>query len=348
MVRRPDEEVRVGYDGRSLKRGLAGAQGRIKGFLFSVKGLVAAAGVALAAVAVKAFATQEQAEKKLRRALAATGQYSRETEASLRKTASQIQANTKLGDEQALGMMASLIQVGRVAPAQVGIAVEAIASIAEQTGRPITRVARTFAEQIATATQHGTTSLGELEKYLEPFEVERIRRLKSMGKNAEVTAAVVEAMNKKFAGGADVVAGSTDEWKQLSNLWGDLIEVIGGIIHGILSGLIPGLKLVIKWVIGFGEKIQALVYQSKQTTGLISNYFHRAWLRLKRIGEAFPLIFQLAFEKTLNVVIAGDQLHPRGSAGLVPWRRQEIEVGGFHQRHKEARSRVAEGDRGDE
>ena len=100
-IKKPDEEVRIGYDARSLKRGLANARNRVKNFLTSMKGLVAAAGVVMAAFAVKAYAVQEQSQIRLRKALEATGQYSRKTELDLRKVATQIQATTKVGDEQA-------------------------------------------------------------------------------------------------------------------------------------------------------------------------------------------------------------------------------------------------------
>ena len=280
-IKKADEVVNIGYDARSLRRGLKDSGRRIRGFFSLTKGLVAAASVAIAAVAVRAFAQQEEAEKRLRRGLSAMGKYSRETEAKLRGVASEIQRTTTLGDEQALGMMAALIQVGRIAPEQAGLAAKTVASIAEQTGRAITRVGRTFAEQMAMAMQHGTSSLGEVEKYLDGASIERIRGLKEVGKTAEATAALVEALNQRFAGGSDVVKGSTDEWKQVGNLWGDLTEQVGGIIHELLVGLIPAIKATINWVIGIGQKIQAFVFLAKGSIGDVQKYFQILALKIE-------------------------------------------------------------------
>ena len=304
-IKKPDEEVVIGYDGGPLKRGLRNARSRIKSFASFTKALVAAAAIAMARAAVKAFAIQEQAEIRLRRALEATGQYSKQAEKNLKDVATQIQANTKIGDEQALGFMAQLIQIGKVAPEQVGSAVEAIAGLAEITGKSVSRVARNFSEQIARATMAGASSLGEYEIYLDDVQKKEIRHLANIGKSAEANALYVSALHGYAAGQSKVIEGSTQEWVQLGNAWGDFIEMIGQFVHELLVGLIPTLKEVLKELESWGPTLRLIGHVTVNFFALLYNNIALTINSLRALPTAVQLAFATAFEQAINIVVRG-------------------------------------------
>ena len=292
MALRKDETVNVGYRGREAYCWSCFCKkGHQQFCIFNQDSGCSLLWLQWALQPVKAFAIQERAEQKLQRALIATGHWTRDLEVKLRKVASNIQKVTTLGDEQALGMMASLLQIGRVAPEQLEKAVITIQSISQQSGRAVERIARTFSNQISQAVLHGTTSIGELEHLLEGADITRLRALKKQGDRAGVVAGLIDILNEKFKDGAKVAVNSTDRWIQLGNIFGDVKEELGGVIHVLFVGLIPALEKGSETVKEFFTKMRAVAYEAK-------NHFHI-------LGDVLALPFDMVKLKfhELEIVI---------------------------------------------
>ena len=176
--KRTDENIKVGANTAAAERGF-------KRMTAKGKAVIAAIGVASAAVAAKVaasatglFRTQEQAEIRLRRALVATGRYSAETEKKIHDLAQEIQATGTVGDEMALNISQNLIQVGKVADENLSAATYAAIGIAKQSGRSIERVQRTVAKSLADIADENKKSIGELEQYFTSAEISKLRALK--------------------------------------------------------------------------------------------------------------------------------------------------------------------------
>ena len=227
-------------------------------------------------------------------------------------------------------MMAQLIQIGKVAPEQVGLAVGAIAGMAEVQGKSIDRIARTFAEQMARATMAGSTSLGEYELHLDDVEAKRIRSLKEAGKSAEATAAYVEALNNKFGEQGKVIKGSTQTWTQLKNQWGDFIEVIGQFIHELFIGLMPALKGALDILISWGPTLRLVAHVAANFFSLIYNQIATTINLLRAFPTAIQFAFATAFEQAINIVIRGINYFAFTGSRLVSRWRKKNQSGRFY------------------
>ena len=231
MARRADERVVVGADTAPAEKGFAKLSALGKAAVVAVAAAATAAATSMASSMVAIFREQEQAETRLRRALVTSGQYTADYERRLHRLSQQIQATTTTGDEAAQNMIAQFLTVGRVGPESIEAATRAALGYAELTERNPVRVTRSWAGALADIAIEGRDSLGELERLFSSAEIEMLRALKKTEGGIAAQTKAVELLNQRYGEHARVVSGSTDVYSQLGNLWGDIKEELGRIVH---------------------------------------------------------------------------------------------------------------------
>jgi hypothetical protein len=184
--------------------------------LRSTLGKIAAAagavGVALSARGIaQAFATQEQAETKLRGALEANGRAVRALMADYKAFASQRQRETVVGDETTLGMLQQAEALGLTGEAAKRAVTEAI-GLARALG-----MAEKSAVRYTASLAEGDTTM--LNRYL-PV-------LKEIDDQATRVAKAHELLANMFGVATEEANSNTGAYQQMKNAIGDIMEKIG-------------------------------------------------------------------------------------------------------------------------
>lgn len=205
---------------RKLTSGLAKAQGRFSKFTSGMGAQAIGLGAALAAgiggkKAIKAFATQEQAEKDLESAFAATGKATAKNVNDFKSFASEMQKLTTFGDELIIQQAAVAVNLG-VSTDQIQGATKAAIGL---TAKGIDL--KTAFNLIAKASS-GNTSL------LSRYGIQ----LKSTGSDQDKFNELLSLGAEQF----QTVAASADTFAargtQVKNSFGDLGEVFAGLALG--------------------------------------------------------------------------------------------------------------------
>ena len=270
MARRADEKVRIGADTAPAERGFAKLTGAGKAAIAAIAAAATAGAVAVSARMIGIFREQERAEIRLRRALVSTGKYTADVEKRLHTLANTIQKTTTTGDEAAQNMIAQFITIGGVAAESMEGATAAALGYAELTGRNVTRVSRTWAKALADLGNEARSSLGELESDFTAAQIEQLRLLKDTEGGAVAQAKAIEFLNQRYGEHAKIVAGSTDVYGQIGNLWGDIKEELGRIVHHLVGPIaewirdslpawIDGIKDVYVEIVTLGSAWDVLV-----------------------------------------------------------------------------------------
>jgi hypothetical protein len=180
----------------------------------------------LAAVAVKTYAVQEKAERELAAAITATGGAVDDLLPKYKSLASEIQAQTVIGDEQTLGLIAVATQMG-VTGDQMDTVVKGAVGLSKAFGIDLSTAARASAAAI-----QGNTSL--LTRY--------IPQLQAAESDAEKLALAQEKMASGYAQARAEITTTTGSIQQAKNSVGDLMEVIGEQLAPVVVDLAGALK----------------------------------------------------------------------------------------------------------
>ena len=166
--------------------------------------------------AIEAAKVQEEAVNSLNVALQMTGKYSESASEDLQKFASELQSTTKYGDETILKTMGLIQSLGNLSESGLKEATTAAANLSSALGIDLN----------SAATLVGKAAAGEIGSFSRYGVV-----IKSGATNAETFANALDALNRKFGGAAagqvNTFAGA---YAQLSNVFGDVLEVIGDAI----------------------------------------------------------------------------------------------------------------------
>lgn len=205
--------------------------GNYKSALQGATKLLGVFGVALGGAAmigffknsISKFGEQEKAEKALEVALGKTSK-------ALLNQASALQAVTKFGDEATIQGQAFLAQMG-LTENQILKVTPAVLDFAEAQGMNVSDAFKLVAKSLGSSTnalsRYGITIEG------------------AVGSSERLDMAV-NALNTAFGGQAEAAAkAGTGALTQLSNLWGDLQERVGGFIANALNPLV---KTVSGWL----------------------------------------------------------------------------------------------------
>ncbi|MDH3324063.1 MAG: hypothetical protein OEL89_00330 [Candidatus Peregrinibacteria bacterium] len=274
----PNKSKKAGKEaGKSFSSGFESA--------FSVKGLIAGAlsvGAIAAALnkATKAASIQEDAINSLNSSLALTGKYSKETSQDLQNFASELQKNSRFGDEATLQNMALIQSLGNLSEKGLKEATQAAADLS----------AALKIDLRSAATLVGKAAAGEVGSFSRYGLA-----IKKGSDNAETFSNALTALKSKFGGAAlndiNTYSGATT---QLSNSWGDLWEVVGQYITGspIVIKIISTTR---QYIEQFSESIKNSSFSLKDliidaiNLGLALNEFVLAPIEI--IGNSFSAAF---------------------------------------------------------
>jgi hypothetical protein len=245
---------------------------------------VAAVGSALAGAfavgkVVDAANQQEDAINRLNTSLKLTGQYSKETSQDLQNFASQLQANSTVGDEVILENMGLLQSLGRLSSEGLKPATQAALDMSAALGVDLstatTMVAKAANGNISTFQRYG-------------IEIQK-------GKdNAETFANTLDALSSRFGGAAaSKVNTFSGSMTQLNNVFGDLLEEVGFLITRS-----PALVAVFKFI---SEQITSAIGLVKDL-GSQGDALKPIILAIIDFAEAVNTFIVVPLEMAYNVV----------------------------------------------
>lgn len=220
--------------------------------IFSIQGAIAGVAAFLAGRAIlggieaitDAAAVQEDAINQLNTALRLSGDFSEEASQSFQQFATQLQANSKIGDEVALSQLALAKSFG-ASNEQAKDLVQAAADLSAATGISLDSAVRNLGKTFSGL----TGELGEV-----------VPELKTLGAESLKAGGGIDFILQRFGGAAlseiNTFSGAT---AQLSNTFGDLQEELGFVITQN-----PAVIAAIKTLTGFFQELGVLFQENKE------------------------------------------------------------------------------------
>jgi phage-related protein len=231
------------YDNKGMNQAVEGVKrlgNAAKAVTNIAKGLMAAFAVKavfnFASKAVDAFGQQEQAVIRLNAAIRNNSNLNAEASRSLQQYAAQLQRNSKYGDEEIIQQQALLATMG-MSEEQINAIMQASVDLASTGMMSLDSAVKNLAK-----TYSGMTGeLGEAIPALRDLTAEQLRAGEG-----------VEAVAEMYAGmGAAVAQGVEGQKAQLKNMFGDIMEQLGGailpVVNNIISALVPVFNKISEW-----------------------------------------------------------------------------------------------------
>ncbi len=237
-------KVKIGANVTDFDKKLSGIQAKMKetgkrmqsmGKTMSMAITAPLAG--MAAVALKSFDTQVQAENKLRAALIANGAEVEKTMKDYKSFASELQKVSTVGDEETLQLLQMAQSMG-VTGEKAKLAAKQAISLAKAQGVSVQSTIRMTA-----ALADGDANM--IKRYLPA--------LKGIKDESKMVATANEMLAKMFGVVTAEAQDGLGPLIQLKNQMGDLMEQFGGIIAQGLKPLIDNLKEGIAWFQNLSE-----------------------------------------------------------------------------------------------
>lgn len=245
-------------------------------------GAMTAAGAALLAAGAKGVAAanvQENAIKRLNTSLKTSGSFSESASKSLQEFASQLQSNTRFGDELILNQLALAKSFG------------ASNEQAKQIVKTATDLSESMGIDLESATRNVSKTLGGFAGELG----ETIPALKKLTKEQLMAGEGVALLSQRFEGAAnEQVKTFSGRLEQLGNTVGDTWEQFGFVItrsdamKGVISGLTDVFANLIQWIAKNEDGLQNLVkfgvdlfIKGIKGSGQIVIFFNRALAGLR-------------------------------------------------------------------
>ena len=196
--------------------------------------------VAFAAASVKAFDVQAKAEAKLRTALKGNEAAFK----SLKKQAQELQKVTLFGDEQTMAAQSMLASMGLEEEA-IKRLTPLIQDMATAKGMDLKAAADLVAKSVGSSTN-------ALSRY--GIQIEG-----AVGSTDRLDSAV-NALSGQFKGQAKAAADAgAGGLQQLMNLFGDLMETVGGMLMPILTKLTDKIKAGVEWFTSLNGKTKKII-----------------------------------------------------------------------------------------
>jgi len=201
-------------------------------------------GTAVAAVAgltksigdmISAYSKQEDAERKLRAALKATGGQAGMTESELKKLASQLQKTTTFGDEATIAAESLMLTFTKIGRDTFPSAIKAAQDMSTMFGQDL----QSSVVQLGTALNDPIQGIGRLRRIGISFTKEQQDSIRAFVEQNDIISAqkiILQELHNEFGGVSEAMADTTSgSLKQLKNAMGDLNEIGGEAIASFLQ-----------------------------------------------------------------------------------------------------------------
>ena len=173
------------------------------------------------------YQVQEQAEKKLAQALKTSGTAANVSLEELKKYASELQNITTFGDEATISAQAMLLNLGgSLSKKVIKDATVAMQNMSAVMGTDLKNSAQQLGVALADPLL-GMTRLRRVGILFTNEEREKIKALQDSGKASEAQSIIIDKVNRKLGGQAELLKEGTGILDQVSNAVGDLNEAFG-------------------------------------------------------------------------------------------------------------------------
>ncbi len=254
----------------------AGAFGLYQGFRF-LKG------------SVEKQDQQLQAEASVKASLQSTGGISGKTFGEISNQASSLQKKTLFGDEEILQAQSVLLTFTNIRKEIFDKTTPAILDLATKMKMDLqsatVQVGKAMNDPI-----HGITALQRAGIQFTAQQKENIKQLVESGRIQEAQLIILNELQRQFGGSAEEAAKTgLGPWKQLSNIWGDARETLGGLLMSVLNKLLPVFKAIVS---GLQNMFSWMKRNSEilSTLAKIVGIAAAAWLTYKLILWGIPAI----------------------------------------------------------
>ena len=239
---------------RETQRTMEGVATAARGVIIGITGFFA--------VAIKMYAEQEVAERKMAGALKATGQEVGRLTKKYNQLASDIQAVTTFGEEGLLEAGSILTRLATISEEQMPRILELTADWAAFLGKDVNSAARDVGRVMADPVRN-LSLLGRYGVQVTDELKAGLAALIATGRVEEARLVVWQELNKVVGGAARELASvETGKWIQLKNTVGDLLELFG-------KRLVERLQPLRLWLIGLLDQFAANADQVKQLVDLL-------------------------------------------------------------------------------
>jgi hypothetical protein len=224
---------------------------------------------------VKLFDTQSRAIAQMNAALKSTKGVSGQTSDALQKQASALQKVTRIGDEMTISAQAMLLTFtnvrGEVFEKSIPLIQDMATAMAMATGAEVDLKSTTL--QLGKALNDPIGGINALRRVGVAFSDEQKDQIKTMVKNGNIIGAqtiILTELQTEFGGSAMAAAkAGAGGLVQLTNVWNDLKEVIGGAIVSIVLPLAEMGKEIISSIIPVEKLSKSLEDQKTRVNGLV-------------------------------------------------------------------------------
>jgi len=203
---------------------------------------------------VKAYASQEKAEKKLAQALKSTRHSAGLTHKELTLMASALQSVTTHGDEAIIETQALMLTFTNINKEVFPQSLEAILNISDAMGQDLRQTTIQVGKALNDPIQ-GMSALRRVGIQLSDTQKEQVKKFMAVNDVASAQKIIIEELDTQFGGMARAtrltLAGSLTA---LANSWGDAMERMGGALAPFIGTLANALKGITSIMMSEGER----------------------------------------------------------------------------------------------
>lgn len=255
MAKLGDLIVRVGVNTESLNNDLKQVKGSMKKMTGELQNVgkqmsmaVTAPLVIMGATSVQAFREQNKAIAQVEAGLKSTANQVGFTSKELQKMATDLQNKTLFGDEVILkDATAQLLTFTNISGENFARTQQAALDLATRLDGDL----KGASIQLGKALNDPVANLSALSRSGIQFSDEQkglIKTLAETGRLAEAQTLILDELNKQYGGSAQAAAEADGGFTQLANSFGDLQEIIGGLLVQYLQPIVNQLKTFIQWL----------------------------------------------------------------------------------------------------
>jgi hypothetical protein len=222
---------------------------------------------------IQTYSVQEQAEARLSATISATKNEIGMSVTELGELASSLQAVTTYGDETILGMESLFIATRKISKEVLPEATERALDMATAMGTDATSAAQKLARVLADPINN-VRSLKEANIQLTEAQKSEISKLQEQGDLLGAQQVILKSVEDAYGGIAKSVAATdTGKLKQISNVWGDIKESLGGSLLDTISPALDALYSSLQKIYDFVASHTKKMSDNKTIENLLSGKY---------------------------------------------------------------------------